>query len=88
MILSATEEQVLLTARESQCLQELAQGERPQRIAAKLGIAQITVEFHIKNARRKLGARTREHAIAIAVSSGMLVPPFADTAKCHLKSAV
>lgn len=61
-----------LTVRECECLRELAQGERPQRIAATLGIAPITVDFHIRNARRKLGARTREHAIAIALSHGLL----------------
>ena len=61
-----------LTHREVQCLQQLAVGERPQRIAALLGIAPITVEFHIRNARRKLGAKTREHAIAIVVSRGLL----------------
>ncbi|WP_299482474.1 helix-turn-helix transcriptional regulator [uncultured Roseibium sp.] len=61
-----------LTVRECECLRELAHGERPQRIAATLGIAPITVDFHIRNARRKLGARTREHAIAIALSYGLL----------------
>ncbi|MEO1115705.1 MAG: LuxR C-terminal-related transcriptional regulator [Pseudomonadota bacterium] len=61
-----------LTHREIQCLEHLAVGERPQRIAAILGIAPITVEFHIRNARRKLGAKTREHAIAIVVSRGLL----------------
>ncbi|WP_434055301.1 MAG: helix-turn-helix domain-containing protein [Roseibium sp.] len=61
-----------LTLREVQCLKQLAVGERPQRIAAILGIAPITVEFHIRNARRKLGAKTREHAIAIVVSRGLL----------------
>lgn len=61
-----------LTERENQCLRQLAVGERPQRIAASLGIAPITVEFHIRNARRKLRAKTREHAIAIAISQGFL----------------
>ncbi|WP_420334219.1 response regulator transcription factor [Roseibium sp.] len=61
-----------LTNREIQCLQQLAVGERPQRIASILGIAPITVEFHIRNARRKLGAKTREHAIAIVISRGLL----------------
>ena len=61
-----------LTERENQCLRQLAEGERPQRIAASLGIAPITVEFHIRNARRKLQAKTREHAVAIAISQGFL----------------
>jgi len=61
-----------LTVRESQCLSALAFGERTQRIAATLGIAPITVDFHIRNARRKLGAKTREHAVAIALINGLL----------------
>lgn len=61
-----------LTQRECECLIELASGERPQRIASTLGIAPITVEFHIRNARRKLGAKTREHAIAIALTNNLL----------------
>lgn len=76
-----------LTRRECQCLQELARGERPQSIAATLGIAPITVDFHIRNARRKLGARTREHAIAIVVSEGLLMMPAGD-ARSELKPAV
>lgn len=67
-----------LTHREIQCLEHLAVGERPQRIAAILGIAPITVEFHIRNARRKLGAKTREHAIAIVVSRGLLFEQTSD----------
>lgn len=73
---SAGKAQDQLTTRESQCLRELASGERPQRIAAILGIAPITVDFHLRNARRKLGARTREHAVAIAISRG-LIPRYA-----------
>ena len=61
-------------------MQQLAVGERPQRIAAILGIASITVEFHIRNARRKLGAKTREHAIAIVVSRGLLSEDMPDDA--------
>ena len=81
-----------LTHREVQCLQELAVGERPQRIAAILGIAPITVEFHIRNARRKLGAKTREHAIAIVISRGLLpgrpAQRLARTPKLPLKTSV
>ncbi len=87
VIVSAEKDFEPLTRRECQCLQELAHGERPQRIAATLGIAPITVDFHIRNARRKLGARTREHAIAIVVSQGLLGHVAADR-HSELKSAV
>lgn len=53
-----------LTAREEAILGLLVAGRRTKQIAADLGIAAVTVDFHIKNARRKLGAATREAAIA------------------------
>lgn len=63
-----------LTDRERDCYNLLAQGLRTQRIAAELGIAPITVEYHFKNARVRLGAHTREQALAIAVKQGWIAP--------------
>jgi DNA-binding CsgD family transcriptional regulator len=54
-----------LSLRERQCLHHLAHGDRVKTIAAALGIAPVTVDMHIANARRKLGAATREHALAL-----------------------
>jgi DNA-binding CsgD family transcriptional regulator len=45
---------------------------RYDRIAERLGISRPTVELHLANARRKLGARTREQALAKAVALGLL----------------
>lgn len=59
-----------LSQREAECLSLLAQGLRTQRIAERMAISPATVEFHFKNARRKLGAHTREHALAISVRNG------------------
>lgn len=59
-----------LSSRERQCLELLASGARNVRIAAAIGISENTVEFHLRNARRKLGANTREQALAIAVKQG------------------
>src|SRR5689334_3088127 len=61
-----------LTARERECLIWLASGLRYDRIAERLGICLATVELHVANARRKLGARTREQAVAIAVALRLL----------------
>ncbi len=59
-----------LSARERMCLTLLAKGSRTAQIARSIGIAPITVEFHFKNARRKLGAATREEALARALVYG------------------
>jgi DNA-binding CsgD family transcriptional regulator len=56
-----------LTLRETDVLCYLAAGLRNDAIAWKLGIAEVTVRAHVTSARQKLGASTREEAIAIAV---------------------
>ncbi len=61
-----------LSPRERECLTWLAVGLRHDRIAEKLGITRPTVELHLANARRKLHARTREQALARAVTLGLL----------------
>jgi DNA-binding CsgD family transcriptional regulator len=63
-----------LSPREVQCLELLAQGHRNDRIAERLGLHRATVDMHIVRARTKLGARTREQAIAIAVAAGAISP--------------
>jgi len=59
-----------LSARERECLLWLCRGLRVSRIAAKLSIGDSAVNLYISNAKRKLGARTREQAIARAIFSG------------------
>lgn len=61
-----------LTPRELECLKWLSAGLRTAEIADKLAISAPTVEFHIKNAREKLLAKTREQAVAQAVSLKLL----------------
>ena len=61
-----------LTPRERDCLAFVAEGHRTAEIAHRLGIAETTAEFHIANARRRLGARTRDHAVALALRAGLL----------------
>lgn len=56
-----------LTAREVACLQMLANGFRPVLIAQELKLANVTVEMHLRNARRKLTAATTAHAVANAL---------------------
>jgi DNA-binding CsgD family transcriptional regulator len=56
-----------LTDRERDVLRLVAHGEPTRRIAGQLGISSETVETHIRAGMRKLGARTRTEAAAIAL---------------------
>lgn len=61
-----------LTARELDVLGLIRDGHRNKQIADRLGIAETTVNFHIKNLVDKLGANDRTHAVTIAVRRGLL----------------
>lgn len=61
-----------LTSRERECLSFLAAGLRPDRIADRLGLARVTVDLHLANARRRLKARTLPEAVAKALTYGQL----------------
>ena len=57
----------MLSPREKECVQLLAQGYRTQQIAEKLLLKEVTVHLYIRNARKKLNANTRAHLAVIAV---------------------
>lgn len=61
-----------LTPRERQCLTLLAKGLRVDAIADVFGTDPKTVEKQIASARAKLGAATREQAVAIAIRHNLL----------------
>jgi DNA-binding NarL/FixJ family response regulator len=61
-----------LTTREMDVLRLIRDGHRNKQIASKLGIAEATVAFHVKNLVDKLGANDRAHAITIAIRRGLL----------------
>jgi len=61
-----------LTARELDVLCLIRDGHRNKQIADRLGIAETTVNFHIKNLVEKLGANDRTHAVTIAIRRGLL----------------
>jgi len=56
--------------REGQILGLLARGHTTQQIAADLFLSPDTVQTHVRNATRKLGARGRLHAVILALISG------------------
>lgn len=61
-----------LSPREKDVLRLLAAGRMNARIAEDLGVAEVTVRMHLRSARAKLGAATREQALAIALTRGLL----------------
>ncbi|MEJ6115619.1 LuxR family transcriptional regulator [Aeromonas salmonicida] len=63
-----------LTEREIACLFWCGEGKTSADTAIILGIAEPTVNFHLKNAVKKLGATNRSNAILIAGMAGLLQP--------------
>jgi NarL family two-component system response regulator YdfI len=61
-----------LTAREMEILQAVAAGERSKEIAARLGISERTVKFHLAGIYNKFGVDSRAAAIAAAARAGLL----------------
>jgi LuxR family quorum sensing-dependent transcriptional regulator len=61
-----------LSHRELDCLKYVACGLGDGAIAEKLGISVSTTHEHVERAKRKLGTRTRAHAVAIAVLLGLI----------------
>ena len=61
-----------LTGRERQILSLLAQGCSGKELAPRLGLSEETIRTHIRNAMRKLDARTRVQAVVIALQRGLL----------------
>ncbi len=60
---------VRLTKRERQCLIWVARGKTSLDIAQILMITERTVQYHIENARTKLGAESRLQAVILAAKS-------------------
>jgi DNA-binding NarL/FixJ family response regulator len=61
-----------LTARELQVLELMAEGLTNKTIAARLGISDQTVKFHIASIGGKLGAANRTDAVRRAVRRGLV----------------
>ncbi len=61
-----------LTEREVQCLTWAARGKSSWETAQICRISESTVNFHLKNAQRKLGAANRCHALAKALTHGFI----------------
>jgi DNA-binding NarL/FixJ family response regulator len=65
-----TERIGLLSPREREVLDLLAQGLTGEEVATRLTLSPETVRTHVRNAMDKLEAHTRVHAVAIALRQG------------------
>jgi DNA-binding NarL/FixJ family response regulator len=61
-----------LTLREGEVLELLAEGLSNKAIAARLGISDQTVKFHVASIGGKLGAANRTDAVRLAVRRGLI----------------
>lgn len=68
----AETEQGSLSPRQVDVLRLVALGANVSQIAAELSISAATVRTHVRNVLARLGANNRAHAVAIAMTSGLL----------------
>jgi LuxR family quorum sensing-dependent transcriptional regulator len=61
-----------LSARELECLQWAAAGKSDSDMAKLIGIRPATAHFHIEQAKRRLGVKTRVEAVAAGVLHGII----------------
>ena len=61
-----------ITSRETDVLRMLAEGLVNKDIAARLGISEHTVKFHISSILDKLGASTRTEAVTVGIRRGLI----------------
>ena len=61
-----------ITSRETDVLRMLAEGFVNKDIAARLGISEHTVKFHISSILDKLGASTRTEAVMLGIRRGLI----------------
>jgi DNA-binding CsgD family transcriptional regulator len=62
----------VLSSREMEVLEWLKQGKSSWDISVILGISERTVNFHVYNIMRKLGATNRPQAVAVAARLGLI----------------
>ncbi len=62
----------VLSKREQEVLQLIADGMRNREIAVKLGISEQTVHTHLKNTFEKMGVNDRTQALVVAIRRGIV----------------
>ena len=61
-----------LTDREKECLVMISNGKKQIRVAKDMGVSTNTVQFHIKNIKRKMNVATVQQAVALANSNKLI----------------
>lgn len=69
-----TEDKENLTQREMDCMFWACEGKTTWEISKIINISERTVIFHLAGATKKLGAVNRQHAVAKAITSGLIKP--------------
>ena len=60
-----------LSSREREVLDGLLSGQSNRQIADRIGLSEVTIKYHLKSLRSKLGARNRTHAALRAIELGI-----------------
>jgi two-component system nitrate/nitrite response regulator NarL len=68
----ARDNAALLSPRERQVMELLAEGKSNKEIGSALGLQEITIKLYLRNAYRKLGARNRVEAVQAATVRGLV----------------
>jgi DNA-binding CsgD family transcriptional regulator len=71
--------QGLLTTRQRECLALIARGSSVKEVAIALHLSPHTVQDYLRDAARRLGARSRSQLVSLALSRGEL----AELSTCH-----
>jgi DNA-binding CsgD family transcriptional regulator len=69
------EGEVGLSPRQREVLGLVAEGATDHEIARRLRLSVDTVAWHMREIRARLGARSRAHAVALAIGHGLLPSP-------------
>jgi DNA-binding NarL/FixJ family response regulator len=68
-------QQLILTEREIELLELVAEGLSNRAIAERLSVSSNTVKYHMRNILQKLNAQNRTEAVMAAMRAGWLKPP-------------
>lgn len=77
------DQRVLLSVRERQCLELVAEGKSDWAIGQILGIGESTAHTHIERAKRRLGVATRQQAVVRALVSRQI--SFGDVVRAEVQ---
>ena len=65
---------IRLSKRECECLRWVAAGKSDWDIGRILSISEKTANFHVENAKRKMGVATRIQAVVVSMRQGTILP--------------